>query len=180
MTKVINLNRLKEELSKHYSGILFHLDGYYMLNHEHDDGVDLSLKFVRKLVIGGKSSHNPSAETLDIQLKATTESKIIRARSKITFDIKVKSYNKLIDRKKNGKYSPCILIVFILPELQDDWVVLKKNSLSLSNNAYWFIPSDDMDFEVLKRDTSTIPISIPTKNKLEKDTFQKLFELIPT
>lgn len=179
MPKVIIENRVKEELSKHYSGILFHLDGYYILHHEYDDGVDLSLKFLKKTILPKSTFHIPSPETLDIQLKATTESKITRTRTSINYNIKVKSYNKLIERKKNGIYSPYVLILYILPEMKENWVTLKKNSLSLSNNAYWFIPSSNMDFENLKKDTSTISISIPTKNKLEKNTFKNLFDLIP-
>jgi len=142
----MTIEQIKEQLSNRFVGILATNKGFVIDKPELDLGVDYQLKktFTYKPP-NGNTRYSVDSRYIDIQLKATTENTIIDEKDFIKYDLEAKSYNDLIYRQQNG-IAPLILILFVLPSTQAEWVEIDDLELKLRRNAYWYIPPDSSDF----------------------------------
>jgi hypothetical protein len=72
---------------------------------------------------------------IDFQLKASLN--CIIESEYIVYDLDVKNYNDLIERRLSNSGIPCILILKTLPTKRDTWVIASENSLVLGGGCYW-------------------------------------------
>jgi len=120
---------IQEGLSRAYVTAVAHMAGMNCANSEHDYGIDGSLIDVRVLPNGRRCE---SGFKIDFQLKATINMDIHE--SKIHFPLEAKNYNDLVEVDVG---TPRILIVYFMPESQEDWLSLTKEHLILKHCAWW-------------------------------------------
>ena len=70
---------------------------------------------------------------LDIQMKCTSRRELV-SDSHIDWQLKIKHYNEL---RSPRRYNPRILLVMLVPESFEKWVVQDESSLQMSHCAYW-------------------------------------------
>src|SRR5689334_22778745 len=125
----MTLDQIKEEISNHYVGLLAYNKGFSMDKPKHDYGVDWTVrKYYTRTLPDGKNRYVPDTKQIDLQLKATTESGIIDEANQIKYDLEVKNYNDMVERKANG-IIPLALILYVLPNDQSTWVELAADEL---------------------------------------------------
>jgi len=113
-------------------------------------------------------------------LYIVAEEKVFIENDKIVYNLRVSNYNKLVDARKRRKFIPYILILFILPKNRNKWVNLKEDQINLKKHCYWYIPTPDIEREIVKDKNSYTKIRIPIENKLRINSFEYFFEnLIP-
>lgn len=173
----MTLEQQKEQLSNRFIGILAINNGYVIDKPEMDLGIDYQLKKTRTYTTPtGKTRYTVDPRYIDIQLKATTVNSIIEEDDSIKYDLEAKNFNDMVDRMSDG-IAPLILILFVLPENQSEWVGIDENEIKLRKNAFWYRPNSD---EVMTSNTSTKRISIPKSNMLNLNCFNNLHsELYP-
>ncbi|MEM9888749.1 MAG: DUF4365 domain-containing protein [Bacteroidota bacterium] len=166
-------NDVKEEISNSFVKLIVNRLGHKIAKPEKDHGVDFLIREMTVKNREGKVRIIPSGKTLDVQMKSTTEKRVILSKDRIHFTYKceAKTYRDLIERRNSGT-NPLILILFILPENEKDWVVQAYDSLTIRKHAFWFIPEKDAKTTT---NSSSISIKIPTKNIFNKDGLIKLF-----
>jgi Domain of unknown function (DUF4365) len=72
---------------------------------------------------------------VDFQLKASIN--YLVEPEYIVYDLEVKNYNDLIDRKLSNSGIPCILLLKTLPTSRDAWLTADENALVLGGGCYW-------------------------------------------
>lgn len=166
-------NQIKEAISVNYIQTIANRIGYKIAPRSKDHGVDISVIQVDKINSRGKVRYIDSGRTLECQLKATTEKGVTRVNGFIKYVLEVKTYNDLIYRLKT--YPPLVLILFILPDDEKDWIACKPDELIIRKHAYWYIP----DLKAQTSDNvSSITISIPDNQKIDDKTFSYLFKVL--
>lgn len=173
--------KIKEELSRHFIGVLASKMGVKIVTPLNDYGVDFTFKQVKKYKIHNKIRYVDSGRILGVQLKCTTESNVKKGEISFKFDLPVTNYNDLIDRyiartETLNAYVPLVLIVVILTNDEKDWIKLYKDKgqVILKGKGYWFYPSLDMDISLNQQ---TKRIEVPFSNQIDLDFFQKMFNL---
>jgi hypothetical protein len=166
----MTLEKIKEHLSNQFIGVLAANNGYVMDKPAEDMGIDYTLKRSYQYNFEGKTRYTTDTKTIDIQLKATTESQIIDEPAQIKYDLEVKNYNDMVDRLNNG-ITPLALILFVLPDHRNDWVDIDGTELRLRRLAYWYRPPAGT---AMSRNAATIRITIPKANILALDCFDTL------
>lgn len=173
--------QIKEQLSIHFVGALASLKGFRVGQPHLDYGVDMTLERIQTYEINGRKRYFSSGQSVDVQLKATTQSQVKTTADYLKYDLRVQNYNDLISRRfardqsKIG-YISLLLILFILPDNPKKWVKIKSSgNLLLRGNAYWFYPSDTLPMSDNKQ---TQRINIPLNNRVDLKFFDDLFNLL--
>jgi len=166
-------NQIKEAISINYIQAIANQIGYKVVPRIEDHGVDMSIIQVDKTSNYGKVRYIDSGKSLECQLKATTEKGIRRTNGLVKYALDVKTYNDLVYRFK--KFMPLVLILFILPDNDKEWVVCKPDELVIRKHAYWYIPGSEAQ---ISSNTSSVTISIPENQKINNQTFLYLFDLL--
>ncbi|MCK5607454.1 DUF4365 domain-containing protein [Candidatus Pacearchaeota archaeon] len=164
--------QIKENLSKHFIGMVACHNGYQCSNPNGDYGADLMVnKILKGTKSDGSTRYYGSGQHIDFQLKATTNSRVIFEDENIKYDLEAKNYNDLISRKKEG-YAPLILVLFILPNDKSYWLNISREELILKKKAFWFIPQDD----ATTSNTSKKRIEIPLSNTIDLSFCEDIFK----
>jgi len=164
-------NQIKEAISASYVRTIANRRGYKTSTRELDHGVDMDLIEMTIRVQNGSQRYIESGREIKVQLKATTERGITRGGNVIRYPLESKTFNDLVDRRQRGTI-PLVLILFILPEEENDWVLCDANNLVIKKHAYWYIPSDT-DAET--PNNTSITIEIPESQTIDLDTIEQLF-----
>ena len=166
-------NQVKEAISVNYIQAIANQIGYKVVPRIEDHGVDMSIIQIDKTSNYGKVRYIDSGKSLECQLKATTEKGIRRTNGFVKYALGIKTYNDLIYRLKI--YHPLVLILFILPDDEKDWVICKSDELIIRKHAYWYIPDPETK---MSDNTSSITISIPENQRIDDKTFPYLFKVL--
>ncbi|MES2266394.1 MAG: DUF4365 domain-containing protein [Bacteroidota bacterium] len=175
-------NKVKEIISEAFFSLVLAKNRFKSYKSSSgDDGVDLLINpiITRVRTYGGGTSRIDSPKKIDIQLKCTTENKVtVLPNGNLRYYLKVKNYEDLLVRR-DEKGVPLALIVFVLPDKEDDWLEIFHDQLLLRRCGYWYVMPDTESLvrsEVLKS-KSNISIEILSKNKLTLD-FKTIFDKI--
>lgn len=169
----MTIEQIKEQLSNRFIGILANNKGFVVDKPEVDLGVDYQLKKTTTYTTPqGKTRYTYDSRYIDLQLKATTINSIVEEENTIKYDLEVKSFNDLVERKNNGT-APLILILFVLPDNQTDWVEISNEELKIRKHAYWYVPPVGA---VHTNNQNTVRIEIPKANMLGIDCFITLHQ----
>ena len=173
-------NKVKEIISEAFFTLILAKNRFKIYkSHTGDDGVDLLVNpvIIRKRVLDGKTSRLDSGKKLDIQLKCTTDGKVKPLPSgNFHYFLKVKNYEDLIYRRDDAGI-PLLLVVFILPDNENEWIEILNNQLLLRKCGYWYQITDEDDFSKtahLKK-TSNVAIELLAENILTLE-FKTLFD----
>ncbi|HFA49805.1 MAG TPA: DUF4365 domain-containing protein [Bacteroidetes bacterium] len=180
--------QIKEQLSIHYLGALVGRAGYrYGFPPLPAASVDAMITEVFPYSIGGRNRYADMGNTIDVQVKSTTQKRAKITKDKhgesvIKYDLEVKNFNDLVFRYKTFKkrrVKPLLLVLLVLPEKKSEWVKLSigdsapKKHVQIGGVAYWYYPDENLNFT---KNKEKIRVHIPTKNKVGFDFLNDLFK----
>ncbi len=171
-------NKVKELISEAFLRLILAKNRFSISKSDTDYGVDLMVNpILTKTRPDGRPSSYPSDKRIDIQLKCTTEKQISHVNSDyFKFKLKVKNYEDLIERRTG--LIPLMLIVFVLPDDEKEWIEIVHDQLLLKKCGYWYLIQETNSINTTHLGkTSTVPIQIPYENRLTLD-FKSLFDQI--
>ncbi len=149
-------NLIQEQLSWSYIRAVSYRAGYSLYRPEVDDhGIDGTIT-------------DPSARgmnRIDFQLKATTVYDVDH--SSIRYDLRVQNYNQLIKEDD----VPRVLILFIMPEDDSQWLTHSSERLCLRRCAYWA----DLMGKPNSSNASTVRVSLSTDDVFDRDGLSDMF-----
>jgi hypothetical protein len=125
---VLAPNDVKEQLSLAYVHAVAARAGFAMERTAVDrDSIDVQIR------ARGRLTHTATIHSayLDVQLKAHVLDPV--PDDKFYFDLPIKNYRDLTRRCT----TPRILVVFVMPEADADWVTCSEDALVLKRSAYW-------------------------------------------
>jgi Domain of unknown function (DUF4365) len=120
-----------------------------------DDSVDITIE--------KSAGRRPK---IDAQLKSTRLDFEILPANAFPFDLKVKNFNDLIPET----CSPRILIVYLLPKDDSEWVKHSLKELSMRGCAYWV----SLQGREASSNVSTVRVNVPFENVLSPDNLDAL------
>jgi len=100
------------------------------LPQRHDYGIDIEIGYVAK---SGKQRMD-TGHRLHIQAKASHNFAISDDGNCITYDLKVRAYNKLILEDLGN---PAILVLYCMPSDENDWLSVYEECTTLRHCGYW-------------------------------------------
>ncbi len=155
-------NHKKEYLSKSYLSAVVAQAGYICQMQEQDYGVDAVISEIQELKSGKLVS---SGFQFDVQLKSTHI--FTKNKNDISYALEAEAFNKLISRRSGL----IVLVLFCVPELPADRLILSEDCLELRNCCYWFIVSGD-----LTENTASKTIHIPRNQIFNPENCRNLME----
>jgi hypothetical protein len=167
----MTIEQIKEQLSNRFIGILAANSSFQLDKGELDFGVDYTARKTRSYIMPGtgKTRITCDPRSIDIQLKATTESSVTNSGTNLTYSLESKTFNDLVHRQAD--VVPLILILFVLPDNRNDWVDLAATELRLRRLAYWWRPAAGT---AMTNNVARITIRIPQTNILSINCFDTL------
>jgi len=102
---------------------------------------------------------------VDFQLKATTRYGI--RPTVISYDLRVEDYNRLtLDDDV-----PRVLILFIMPDDEEQWLAQSEDELCLRKCAYWV----SLMGSSVSSNSSTVRVSVPMTNVFDQNGLHEMF-----
>lgn len=127
-----------------------------------DDSVDLIVQG-RNFV--GRPSRSPQVQ---LQLKCTSQDFISRDGNSLNFPLPLKNYEDL----RGENVPPRYLVVMVVPDSEDDWVLHGADCLTLRNRCYWTHLRDEGD----TGNTTNVTIAVPIVRQLCRETLHEMME----
>jgi len=128
---------MEEQLSRRYVEALANRCGYIASKPDQDFGVDLNVQHVERVDRCGRNArYLNSGFALDLQLKATKN--VVFRNDSFVYGLETKNYEDIRRRQFKGGV-PIILVVFVLPKDQQDWLTLSKDEMILRKCGYFHI-----------------------------------------
>ena len=160
---MITQGHRQEALSRAYVQAVAAQAGVLSSRPDPDYGIDLSLRAVNV----DNHRHSDSSVQIDLQLRSTTRGSVTT--TGVTYDLAVDTYNYL---RKVSAGCPRLLIVYIMPEDEGEWLSQSPDELCLRHCAYWL----SVEGAPATPATSTIRISIPLANVFSVDALKALLQ----
>jgi hypothetical protein len=162
---------IMEEISKSYLEVIANSQGYFN-SISRDFGTDLTIR--KAQYVEGRNRYLTTGKAIDIQVKSVLSNNITETDTTINYYLESKNYNDLIDRlKEKGAFIPLILIVFIMPNNEREWITLTPQELIVRKCAYWYRVVDQ-EVEYTENKTKVV-IRIPKQNIVSIDFFNNQF-----
>ncbi|HKX29568.1 MAG TPA: DUF4365 domain-containing protein [Blastocatellia bacterium] len=159
----MHITQRKEQFSRAYIHAVASVAGYALYKPEvDDDSVDCGIA-----ARGGQGTFR--SPRLELQLKASSRD-IIRE-DRIAFPLEIKNYN---DLRVENVLVPRILVVVIVPEDINYWLIQNENEMCLKHCGYWMSLSGMKE----TRNKGTITVSLPRDRQFTAETLQKIMECI--
>ena len=149
-------NFIQEQLSRAYTRAVIFRAGFRLSSPEVDDhGIDGTVV----------DPNRRGVNRVDFQLKATTLYQI--GNDAVVYDLRVEDYNRLIVDDD----VPRILILFIMPSDDAQWLVQNEDELCLRKCAYW------VSLMAMTRspNSSTVRVYVPVANVFDQDGLRNIF-----
>jgi hypothetical protein len=163
-------NDIKEDISRGYLGLIASRAGFYPMESRRDYGIDIRYA---KTSPRRNKGYVEDPLYICVQLKATTEKGITISEKEIRYPLEAKTYNDLVDSAES--YQPIILILFVLPENKDEWVIVKNNEMIVRKCAYWF----KIDKKAKATDNNSAKtIAIPRTNLVDLTFFPDIYKIL--
>ena len=129
-------------------------------------GFDLSLPVKDVFGIDGTVvSFASGVNRVDFQIKSTTDYEARGAH--IGYDLRVEDYNRLV----KDEDVPRVLILFIMPNDDSQWLAQNLDELCLRKCAYW-VSLMGMSHS---RNSSTVRVSVPVANVFDQNGLRTMF-----
>ena len=150
-------NFIQEQLSRAYTRAVIFRAGFRLSNPEVDDhGIDGTIV----------DPDRRRVNRVDFQLKATTQYEI--RDDTIIYDLRVADYNRLIIDDD----VPRVLILFIMPGDDSQWLSQSLDELCLRKCAYWV----SLMGMPRSRNSSTARVEVPVTNVFDQNGLWDMFQ----
>ena len=152
---MVSANLIQEELSNSYvRAVIF------------DAAFNLTIPVKDVFGIDGTIvSMTGGVNRVDYQLKATTDYDL--SENEIRYDLRVDDYNRLVREED----LPRVLILYLMPSDRSQWLIQSQSELCLMECAYWV----SLMGGAPSRNASTVRVSIPIANVLDRNGLQNMF-----
>jgi hypothetical protein len=137
--------------------------GVSISNFDKDFGIDGTFRQIA--TIGNRRF--TSGYALDFQLKASTNYTL--ELEYIVYDLEVKTYNDLVQRRLSSDATPCILILKVLPLDAEQWLTTAAEGLFLGGACYWEYLQGE-----LSQNKQSVRIRIPRAQELSTESLLRL------
>jgi Domain of unknown function (DUF4365) len=137
--------------------------GVSISNFDKDFGIDGTFRQIA--TIGNRRF--TSGYALDFQLKASTN--YILEPEHIVYDLEVKTYNDLVQRRPSSDATPCILILKALPSDSEQWLTTAEAGLFLGGACYWEYLQGE-----LSQNRQSVRIRIPKEQEFHPESLLRL------
>ena len=149
-------NFIQEQLSRAYARAVIFRAGFRLSSPVVDDhGIDGTVV----------DPDRRGVNRVDFQLKATTLYQI--STDTVVYDLRVEDYNRLIVDDD----VPRVLILFIMPNDDVQWLVQNEDELCLRKCAYWV----SLMAMTRSANSSTVRVHVPTANVFDQDGLRNMF-----
>ena len=149
-------NLIKEDLSQAYVQAVTSSSGHDLnITRKDYRGIDGTIE-------------NPSiwgVNRVDFQLKATTDYEF--RGTDVIYDLRVENYNRLVEERD----IPRVLILFIMPNDETEWLAQSPDQLCLRRCAYW----KSLMGETRSTNNRQVRISIPRVNVFDQGGIRDMF-----
>ena len=154
---VVSPNFIQEQLSLAYVRAVVFRSGLSLSRPDVDDhGIDGTIV----------DPHRRGVNRVDFQLKSTTS--YGTTASTVGYDLRVQNYNQLIVEDD----VPGILILFIMPDDDDQWLLQDEEELCLRKCAYWV----SLMGMARSSNSSTQRVSVPLVNIFDQNGLRNIFD----
>jgi Domain of unknown function (DUF4365) len=137
--------------------------GVSISNFDKDFGIDGTFRQIA--TIGNRRF--TSGYALDFQLKASTNYTL--EPEHIVYDLEVKTYNDLVQRRLSSDATPCVLILKALPSDSEQWLTTAEAGLLLGGACYW----EYLEGE-LSQNKQSVRIRIPRVQEFSPESLLRL------
>ena len=152
---MVSRNLDQEQLSWAYVRAVIYDSSFRLYLPEVDDrGIDGAIK-----------SRGRGVNQVDFQLKSTTLYQVRNGH--IYYDLRVENYNALIREDD----LPRILILYLMPNDEGEWLAQNQDELCLRKCAYWV----DLMGKPFSRNAKTVRVAIPLVNVFDRAGLQDIF-----
>lgn len=159
----MELNQRKEQFSIAYVRAVASVAGFTAYKHEvDDDSVDLGL--AARGAMGTVRSPK-----LDMQIKCTSR-EILGAVS-LAFPLSIKNYN---DLRPEDLLVPRILVVVLVPDALEDWLVHSEEQLLVRHCAYWMSLRGMED----RNNVANVTVHVPRNNQFTVDAVREIMNRV--
>ncbi|MDF5708744.1 MAG: DUF4365 domain-containing protein [Nostoc sp. S4] len=107
---------------------------------------------------------------IDLQVKCTSQQ--LLDNDFVKFPLLIKNYDEL--RNDNPDDDPLLLVVVLIPDLQEDWLQQSETELCLKRCAYWVSIRGQPPTE----NQSTVTVYLPRQNIFSVEVLQALMQRI--
>ena len=118
----------KEALSEAYVRAVVAKAGYNYGSYNHDVGIDGIIKDVKEI----NGGYRASGFGIEFQLKSTWD--VSFENGELVYDLEVKNYNDLVSWEGGN---PAILILFVMPSDENQWLDFSNEQLVIRQCAWW-------------------------------------------
>lgn len=119
----------KEDLGQAYVRAVIAKAGFNYGKDDHDYGIDGTIKEVTNI----KGRFFPSGAGICYQLKSSCDVQF--QDDVVIYDLESKNYNDLV---ADTLTFPIILILFVLPKSEDEWLSVTENEMIIRRCAWWY------------------------------------------
>ena len=154
-------NDIKEGLSHAYLDAMAARAGCQVQRYYPDrDGVDASVL----------ANRNTNAR-IDVQIKSSSRDLWVRDRSAISFPLDARTYDLLSTDRRS---MPVILVVFMLPDNDQDWLRVDPETTTLRHAAFWTFLGGAEPLN----GRSTVNVLVPRSRLLDWRTLRRMVETV--
>jgi hypothetical protein len=153
----------QEAMSRAYVQAVAAKAGVLCSRPEPDYGIDLSL---RAVVVHGRH-HDDSSVQIDLRLRSTKRANVTS--TAVTYDLEVGTYDSL---RRISAGCPRLLVVYIMPDDESDWLEQSAEQLCLHHCAYWL----SLEGAAPTSATKTIRIFLPLANIFSAEAVRALLQ----
>ncbi|WP_270853504.1 DUF4365 domain-containing protein [Roseburia hominis] len=158
---------IKEELSVSYVKAVSASAGMTCDIRDRDYGIDGSINDI--VYRSSRKRYTESGFAIDFQLKSTVTAEIVN--NKVVYDLEVKNYKDLIERNVGRQR---ILILYVLPEEENQWVSISSEKTVLKKCAYWCSLRGLQDVN----NSARVRIKIPDSQLLTRDELIRIMNIV--
>lgn len=154
----------QEALSLAYIKVVAAMCGMTHSTRSKDYGLDLTLHEVSEE--GGRFAESGMA--IDLQVKSSTS--VVETKSEVGFDLPVRAYDAL--RAETDRVR--LLVVFVLPNDESEWVRQTRAKLELRKAAYWV----SLRGRPAVKNRSTVRIALPKRQLFTPNAVREIIERV--
>ncbi len=155
----------KEALSEAYVRAVVAKAGYNFGKYDHDMGIDGIIKDVREI----NGGYRAVGFGIEFQLKSSWT--VTFENGDLVYDLEVKNYNDLISWDGSN---PAILILFVMPSDENEWLDSSEQRLEIRHCAWWC----SLDGLPRSTNSSTQRIRIPKAQVFSPIELEKLMDKV--
>ncbi len=147
-------NHRMELLSKAYVRAVVAQAGFSCDDVHSDFGIDLTVRNIAQR----DGRFVDLGPLVDLQLKSTTFAGIRVTNKQIHYDLSVKNYNDL--RMENINRQPRLLVLFVMPDGEEEWLTQTEEATTLRHCAYYV----SLVGAPATQNERTVSVAIPENN----------------